>query len=48
MPEILNAECKSAGLRVSQVVEGTDRGQSRTDYRGGKKIVSFIIGLKGF
>lgn len=40
MPKILNAECKSAGLHVSQVAEGTDMGQSRTDQRGGKKEIT--------
>lgn len=34
MPKILNAEYKSAGLRVSRAAEGTDMGQSTTKYTG--------------
>lgn len=38
MPKILNAECKSAGPRVSQAGAGTDMGQSRTEKREKNKL----------
>lgn len=48
MPKILNAECKSAGPRVSQAGAGTDMGQSRTEERRKNVNHCFINRFSGF